>query len=238
MSHGSRYFKISQSFFSRGGTICLSDYCCWTASTRAGEPEKPILCRGRGLFDKIAWNSMKSSCSNWETEKSVVLHLIHFGSTSYQVQQLKDKIAEIPGAFWRFLCFEIGFLLSSLSQLSLRLHLTWVAWMFFPVDRHRVLRQMRQQNSNSKNSMSWKQKQHRQVVTCCAWFFRIQVTCNRKDTQESHHLEWSVWDVRKDSTKGGFFGEVEQLKDKLAEVEVGHRSVVWSDSVLSYCKKV
>ena len=134
MSRGSRYFKISQSFFSRGGTICLSDYCCWTASTRAGEPEKPILCRGRGLFDKIAWNSMKSSCSNWETEKSVVLHLIHFGSTSYQVQQLKDKVAEIQansGAFWRFLCFEIGFLLSSLSQLSLRLHLTWVAWMFF-----------------------------------------------------------------------------------------------------------
>ena len=103
MSHGSRYFKISQSFFSTGGTTCLSDYCCWTASTRAGEPEKPILCRGRGLFDKIAWNSMKSSCSNWETEKSVVLHLIHFGSTSYQVQQLKDKIAEIQalsGAFF------------------------------------------------------------------------------------------------------------------------------------------
>ena len=66
-SHGSRNFKISQSFFSTKGTTCLSDYCCfWTASTRAGEPEKPILCRGRGLFDKIAWNSMKSSCSKWE----------------------------------------------------------------------------------------------------------------------------------------------------------------------------
>ena len=68
------------------------------------------------------------------TDKSVVLPLVHFGSTSYQVQQLKDKVAEIQansGAFWRFLCFDIGFLLSSLSQLSLRLHLTWVAWMFF-----------------------------------------------------------------------------------------------------------
>ena len=68
------------------------------------------------------------------TDKSVVLPLVYLGSTSYQVQQLKDKVAEIQansGAFWRFLCFEIGFLLSSLSQLSLRLHLTWVAWMFF-----------------------------------------------------------------------------------------------------------
>ena len=185
MSHGSRYFKISQSFFSPGGTICLSDYCCWTASTRAGEPEKPIFCRGRGLFDKIAWNSMKSSCSNWETEKSVVvLPLVHFGSTFYQVQQLKDKIAEIQALslFWNWLpAFQLvtvviaaTFDLSGLNVL--------------PVDRHRVLPQMRQQNSNSKRSTPWKRKQRRQVVTCCAWFFRIQIACNRKDTQESHHF--------------------------------------------------
>ena len=80
----SRYFKISQSFFSTGGTTCLSDYCCCgTASTRAGEPEKPILSGGRWLFDETAWNSMRSSCSPWETDKSVVLlvlPLVHFGS--------------------------------------------------------------------------------------------------------------------------------------------------------------
>ena len=98
--------------------------------------------------------------------------LIHFASTCYQVQQLKDKVAEIQvlaGAFWRFLCFEMDFLLSRSFQLvtvtinwslqdqtRLRLHLIFSGFnieyssMFYSVDRRRVLPQMRQQNSNSK----------------------------------------------------------------------------------------
>ena len=173
------------------------------------------------------------------TDKSVVLPLVFLGSTSYQVQQLKDKVAEIQansGAFWRFLCFDIGFLLSSLSQLSLRLHLTWVAWMFFLwIGTEFFLR------CGSRTATARNQRLESRSSTGKLWPVALDFSKSKLHAAEKTHrrvttLEWSVWDVRKDSTKVVFFGEVQQLKDKLAEVEVGHHTLVWSDSVLSSCK--
>ena len=124
----SRDFKISQSFFSTRGTTCLSDYrCCWTASTRVGESEKPILSGGRGLFDEISWNGIKLSCSIWLWDKSVIIafgilwyplvHVdsfwFHFLSGTATERQSRWN----PGAFWRFLRFEMDFLLSRSFQL-------------------------------------------------------------------------------------------------------------------------
>ena len=114
---------VSHSCCCMGGTTCLSDYCCcWTASTRAGEPEKPILSGGRWLFDETAWNSMRSSCSPWETDKSVVLvllPLVHFGSfwfilvpprmrySNWKTKSLKSR---------RFLALSGGFYLLKLAS--------------------------------------------------------------------------------------------------------------------------
>ena len=153
---------------------------------------------------------MKSSCSKWEHENGQVCS-IAFGSFWFRL--LSGTATERqsrwnPGEFWGFLALSLFWnWLPAFQLVTVVIAATFdlSGLNVLPVDRHRVLPQMRQQNSNSKKSTPWKQKQHRQVVTCCAWFFRIQVACNRKDTQESHHLEWSVWDVRKESTKGCFF---------------------------------
>ena len=113
----SRYFKISQSFFSTRGATCLSDYCCcWTASTRVGESEKPILSGGRGLYDEIAWNGIKPSCSNSEWDKSVVLPFLSFGSLWFILMicfhLLSGTATERqsrwnPGACWCFLALSL-----------------------------------------------------------------------------------------------------------------------------------
>ena len=126
-----------------------------------------------------------------------------------------------PGEFWGFLALSLFWnWLPAFQLVTVVIAATFdlSGLNVLPVDRHRVLPQMRQQNSNSKRSTPWKQKQHRQVVTCCAWFFRIQIACNRKDTQESHHLEWTVWDVRKDSAKGRFLVRCSSSKTSLLKL--------------------
>ena len=77
-----------------------------------------------------------------------------------------------PGEFWGFLALSLFWnWLPAFQLVTVVIAATFdlSGLNVLPVDRHRVLPQMRQQNSNSKKSTPWKQKQQRQVVTCCPW---------------------------------------------------------------------
>ena len=117
---------------------------------------------------------MKSSCSKWEHENGQVCS-IAFGSFWFHLVSgtaTERQSCWNPGEFWGFLALSLFWhWLPAFQLVTVVIAATFdlSGLNVLPVDRHRVLPQMRQQNSNSKKSTPWKQKQHRQVVTCCPW---------------------------------------------------------------------
>ena len=147
--------------------------------------------------------------------------MIHLVSTSCQVQQLKDKVAEIQvlaGAFWRFLSFEMDFLLSRSFQLvtvtigryrikhdcgCIRFFSGFnieYSSMFFSFFFLRWIGAEFFIRCGSRTATARDQCFESRSSTGRLWHGLLDfpesrlyaALCSRTDTQESHHLEWSV----------------------------------------------